>query len=77
MMLAKVISVQLVSLLGYDMLFSDVDVVWFRNPLEYFQSAEWQRTIRADQLLYDAVQASLDRTIDALWSPRPRAAGSV
>jgi len=36
MMLAKVISVQLVSMLGYDLLFSDVDVVWFKDPLEYF-----------------------------------------
>lgn len=62
MMLAKVVSVQLVNVLGYDLLFSDVDVshrlfrrsphdvsfqidslllvmqiVWFKNPLEYFQ----------------------------------------
>ena len=36
MMLAKVISVQLVSMLGYDLLFSDVDIVWFNDPLEYF-----------------------------------------
>ena len=33
---------------------------------EYFASKEWKRTIRGDQLLYDAVNASLDRTIDAL-----------
>ena len=38
MMMAKVISVQLVSMLGYDFLFQDVDVVWFKNPLEYFQN---------------------------------------
>jgi len=36
MMMAKVICVQLVSMLGYDFLFQDVDIVWFKNPLEYF-----------------------------------------
>lgn len=36
MMMAKVICVQLVSMLGYDFLFQDVDIVWFRNPMEYF-----------------------------------------
>ena len=36
MMMAKVICVQLVSMLGYDLLFQDVDIVWYRNPLEYF-----------------------------------------
>jgi hypothetical protein len=25
--------------LGYDLLFQDVDVVWYRNPLDYFESA--------------------------------------
>ena len=34
--MAKVICVQLVSMLGYDFLFQDVDIVWFKNPLEYF-----------------------------------------
>lgn len=38
MMMAKVFCVQLVSLLGYDVLFQDVDIVWFRNPLEYFHN---------------------------------------
>ena len=36
MMFAKVVCVQLISSLGYDLLFQDVDVVWFKNPLEYF-----------------------------------------
>jgi len=35
-MLAKVLSVQLVNELGYDLLFQDVDVVWYKNPLDYF-----------------------------------------
>jgi Nucleotide-diphospho-sugar transferase len=37
MMMAKVICVQLVSMLGYDFLFQDVDIIWFKNPLEYFK----------------------------------------
>ena len=36
MMLAKVLCVQMVNYLGYDLLFQDVDVVWYKNPLEYF-----------------------------------------
>jgi len=36
MMLAKVYCVQMISMLGYDLLFQDVDIVWHRNPLEYF-----------------------------------------
>jgi Nucleotide-diphospho-sugar transferase len=36
MMMAKLICVQLVSMLGYDFLFQDVDIVWFKNPMEYF-----------------------------------------
>ena len=36
MMMAKVICVQMVSMLGFDFLFQDVDIVWFKNPLEYF-----------------------------------------
>lgn len=35
-MMAKVICVHLVSDLGYDMLFQDVDVVWYKDPLTYF-----------------------------------------
>lgn len=36
--ISKVYCVQLVSMLGYHVLFSDIDMVWFRDPLEYFQS---------------------------------------
>jgi len=36
MMFAKVVCVQLTSYLGYDLLFQDVDIVWYRNPLDYF-----------------------------------------
>lgn len=36
MMFAKVVCVQIVNMLGYDLLFQDVDVIWYENPLEYF-----------------------------------------
>mmetsp|Transcript_34868 Transcript_34868/g.73542 ORF Transcript_34868/g.73542 Transcript_34868/m.73542 type:complete len:617 (+) Transcript_34868:69-1919(+) len=35
-MFAKVLCVQLVNELGHDLLFQDVDVVWYKDPLEYF-----------------------------------------
>jgi Nucleotide-diphospho-sugar transferase len=38
MMMAKVICVQLVSMLGFDLLFQDVDIVWYKDPLEYFHN---------------------------------------
>lgn len=38
MMFSKVYCVHLISALGYDVLFQDVDVVWYRNPIQYFQS---------------------------------------
>lgn len=40
MMFAKVVCVQLVNYLGFDLLFQDVDVVWYKNPLEWFQDKE-------------------------------------
>jgi len=36
MMYAKVVCVQLVNMLGYDVLFQDVDIVWYKNPLDVF-----------------------------------------
>lgn len=36
MMLAKTLVPQLVSMLGYDFLFQDVDIVWYKNPISYF-----------------------------------------
>jgi hypothetical protein len=35
-MLAKLYCVHMISVLGYDLLFQDVDIVWYRNPLDYF-----------------------------------------
>ena len=37
-MMAKVLCVHLVNDLGYDILFQDVDIIWYRNPFEYFNS---------------------------------------
>jgi hypothetical protein len=39
-MLAKVICVHLVNDLGYDLLFQDVDVFWYKNPFDFFHSDE-------------------------------------
>ena len=36
MMMAKVYCVQMTMMLGYDVLFSDVDMIWMKDPLEYF-----------------------------------------
>jgi len=38
MMYAKIVSVQLVNALGYDLLFQDVDVVWYQDPKSYFKN---------------------------------------
>mmetsp|Transcript_377 Transcript_377/g.589 ORF Transcript_377/g.589 Transcript_377/m.589 type:complete len:358 (-) Transcript_377:299-1372(-) len=40
MMYAKVVCVQMVNMLGYDVLFQDVDIVWYENPLEQFWNKE-------------------------------------
>ena len=40
MMLSKVYCVHLVNALGYDVLFQDVDVVWYRNPIDFFYSPQ-------------------------------------
>ncbi len=39
MMFAKVVCVQLINHLGYDLLFQDVDIVWYKNPLDYFHDS--------------------------------------
>lgn len=33
-MYAKVVSVQLINAMGFDVLFQDVDLVWYKNPRE-------------------------------------------
>jgi Nucleotide-diphospho-sugar transferase len=39
MMMAKVFCVHMVAWLGYDILFQDVDVIWYKNPIPYFHDA--------------------------------------
>ena len=34
----QVVCVQVVGLLGVDILFQDVDIVWYKNPMEYFHN---------------------------------------
>jgi hypothetical protein len=36
MMIAKGICVQLVSMLGYNILYQDVDMIWYQHPFQYF-----------------------------------------
>ncbi|GKY90617.1 hypothetical protein MPSEU_000035300 [Mayamaea pseudoterrestris] len=38
MMMSKVYCVHLINLLGYDLLFQDLDIYWYRNPLDFFHS---------------------------------------
>ena len=40
MMAAKVFCVQMISMLGYNLLFQDVDVIWYQHPLSWFKSQE-------------------------------------
>lgn len=37
MMLSKVYCVHLINAMGYDVLFQDVDVIWYQDPIQYFQ----------------------------------------
>jgi hypothetical protein len=39
MMMAKVWCVQMTLMLGHDVLFQDVDVVWYKDPLEFFHNS--------------------------------------
>lgn len=39
MMYTKAVAVQLVNWLGYNVLFQDVDVVWYKNPLDFLRSS--------------------------------------
>jgi Nucleotide-diphospho-sugar transferase len=63
MMLAKVYCVHLVVLLGYDVLFQDVDMTWYRNPIEYFNSPK----MREFDLVFQDDGARSTRY--APWSP--------
>jgi hypothetical protein len=53
MMWAKVVSAHLVSTLGYNMLFQDLDIVWHRDPLEYFHKLSGTTDVNADDGEWD------------------------
>jgi len=38
MMMAKVMCVQMINSLGYNVLFQDVDIVWYKNPIPFFEA---------------------------------------
>lgn len=38
--MAKVMCVQMVSSLGYNILFQDVDIVWYKNPIPFFEAQD-------------------------------------
>lgn len=40
MMIAKVLCVHMIVWLGYDVLFQDVDIIWFKNPLDYYHDGK-------------------------------------
>jgi len=40
MMFSKVYCVHLINAMGYDVLFQDVDVIWYKDPLPFFHQPE-------------------------------------
>jgi hypothetical protein len=40
---AKVVACHLVNLLGYDILFQDVDIVWYKDPLQLFRDPTYSK----------------------------------
>lgn len=50
-MLAKVYCVHLTNLLGYNVLFQDVDLIWYRHPLDFFlapDAGDWDMYFQDD-----------------------------
>jgi Nucleotide-diphospho-sugar transferase len=52
MMLAKVYCVHLVLQSGYNVLYQDVDVVWFRNPLSFFDSLKETKELEEWDMMF-------------------------
>jgi hypothetical protein len=40
MMFSKIYCVHLVNTLGYDVLFQDVDIAWYKDPIEFFENSD-------------------------------------
>jgi Nucleotide-diphospho-sugar transferase len=53
MMGAKVFCVQMISMLGFNILFQDVDVIWYQNPLLWFQKQEQGHDKQFDMYFQD------------------------
>jgi len=53
MMMAKVMCVQMVSTLGYNILFQDVDIVWYKNPIPFFENTDDKSLQNYDMLFQD------------------------
>lgn len=49
MMMAKVFCVHMISALNYNILFQDVDIVWYRNPIPFFE----KENLKFDLLFQD------------------------
>jgi hypothetical protein len=58
MLFAKVVSVQIINYMGYDLLFQDVDIHWYKNPLLAFHNAS-NPLSKFDILLQDDGSRSL------------------
>mmetsp|Transcript_30031 Transcript_30031/g.46522 ORF Transcript_30031/g.46522 Transcript_30031/m.46522 type:complete len:602 (+) Transcript_30031:128-1933(+) len=63
MMFAKLLTVLCVSLLGHDVLFQDVDIVWFKNPLTIFHDMSNTEIQKFDILCQD------DGSVQARFAP--------
>ena len=53
MMFAKILCVLYPSLLGYDVLYQDVDIVWYDDPLQFFRGENHQNTAKLNK--YDII----------------------
>ena len=71
MMMAKVYCVHLANALGYNVVFQDVDVIWYRNPLEYFENPEnvkeWDMMFQDDGARSDRYAPYSPNTGEVLW----------
>lgn len=53
MMMAKVMCVHMVSSLGYNILFQDVDLVWYKNPIPFFEDESNSGLQKFDMMFQD------------------------
>lgn len=53
MMMVKVFSVHMAMILGYSVVFQDADVVWFKDPLSYFEDREISGAFQYDAYFQD------------------------